>query len=222
MNITNEQVTTYINSFYKPLNPQLAALRAEAEENLVPIILRETEAYILSLLRISKPLRILEIGTAIGYSAICFALTNPETTVTSLEVSEEMFHAATQNIEKAGLSNRITVMHGDAIDSLESLKDSIENISTDGYDLVFIDAAKGQYLKFWEGSVPLCKPGAIILSDNVLLKARTASDEYITLKKHKTPAVRMRAYLQHITNLEDVETTVLAIGDGVSVSILRG
>lgn len=222
MNITNEQVTTYINGFYKPLNPQLAALRAEAEENHVPIILRETEAYILSLLRMIKPLRVLEIGTAIGYSAICFALANEKTTVTSLEVEEEMFHAARENIEKAGLSDRITVLHGDAIDSLEALAETMGDSSAEGYDLVFIDAAKGQYLKFWEGSIPLCKPGAVILSDNVLLKARTASDEYITLKQHKTPALRMRAYLQHITSLEDAETTILAIGDGVSVSILRG
>jgi len=87
--------------------------------------------------------------------------------------------------------------------------------------MVFIDAAKGQYKEFWNGCIDLCKEGAVIISDNVLLKARTASDEYVTDKRHKTSVRRMREYLQYINNLDYAETAVLSVGDGVAVSIIK-
>jgi len=222
MNITNDKVTEYLEGLYQPLNDYLRILRADAEEQHVPIILRETEACILNIIRIKKPHRILEIGTAVGYSALCFAAASPESEIVSLEVSEDMYRTAAGNIEQCGLSGRIHIRLGDAVESLKELKDSITNVDSEGFDLVFIDAAKGHYKEFWDGSIPFCRKGAVILSDNVLLKARTASDEYVTEKRHKTSVKRMREFIKYITELDYAETAVLSVGDGVAVSILRG
>lgn len=222
MNITNDRVTEYLDGIYQPLNGDLKLLRADAEEHRVPIILRETEACILNIIRMKKPRRILEIGTAVGYSALCFAAAFPETEIVSLEVSEEMYRTASANVDRCGLSGRIQIKLGDAVESLKELSGSVTDVDTAGFDLVFIDAAKGHYKEFWDGSIPLCRKGAVILSDNVLLKARTASDEYITEKRHKTSVKRMREFIEYITKSDYADTAVLSVGDGVAVSVLRG
>ena len=220
MNIINDKVTTYLDNLYRPLNDFLGQLRADSEEKHIPIILRDTETCIMNIIQIKRPLKILEIGTAVGYSAICFAEALPEMKIVSLEVSEDMNCIAAQNIEKCGLSNRIRIILGDAVDSLKSLKDSIKDPETDGFDLVFIDASKGHYKEFWDGSIPLCKKDAVIISDNVLFKAQTVSDEYVTEKRQKTMVKRMREYIQYITNLDYAETAVLSVGDGIALSVL--
>lgn len=222
MNITNDRVTEYLDGLYQPLNDDLKLLRSDAEEHHVPIILRETEACILNIIRMKKPRRILEIGTAVGYSALCFAAASPETEIVSLEVSEEMFRTASANVDRYGLDRRIQIKLGDAVESLKELSGSMTDVDTSGFDLVFIDAAKGHYREFWDGSIPLCRKGAVILSDNVLLKAWTASDEYVTEKRHKTSVKRMREYIEYITKLDYADTAVLSVGDGVAVSVLRG
>ena len=222
MIITNDRVTEYLEGLYQPLSDDLKKLRADAEERHVPIILRETEAYILNIIRMKKPRRILEIGTAVGYSAICFAEASPETEIVSLEVSEEMYRTASTNVERFALSNRIQIKLGDAVESLKELSSSITDVESAGFDLIFIDAAKSHYKEFWDGSIPLCRKSAVILSDNVLLKATTASDEYITEKRHKTSVKRMREFIEYITKLDYADTAVLSVGDGVAFSVLRG
>ncbi|MEL7655866.1 MAG: O-methyltransferase [Bacillota bacterium] len=222
MNIVNEKVTAYLDNLYRPVNEFLGQLRVDAEEKKVPIILKDTETSILNIIRMKKPRRILEIGTAVGYSAICFAQVSPEAEIISLEVSEEMYLIATENIEKCGLTNRIQIKLGDAVEGLRDMKVSIANPESDGFDLVFIDASKGHYKEFWDGSIPLCKKDAVILSDNVLFQARTVSDEYVTEKRQKTMVRRMREYIQYITNLDYADTAVLSVGDGIAVSVLRG
>lgn len=221
MNITNEKVTEYLEALYQPLSKAIELMRADAEEQHVPIILRETEAFILNIIRMKKPRRILEIGTAVGYSAICFALASPKTEIVSLELSEEMVRIATENVKQNGLSNRIRIILGDAAESLNELKGNITDVDSEGFDLVFIDAAKGHYREFWDGSIPLCRNDAVIVSDNVLLKARTASDEYVTEKRHKTSVRRMRDFIEYITKLKYADTAVLSVGDGVAVSVLN-
>jgi predicted O-methyltransferase YrrM len=227
MNITNDHVTEYLEGLYRPLNNELEKIRADAEGRDIPIIVKETEAFLLNILRMTKPRRILEIGTAVGYSAICFAAVLPETEIVSLEHSEKMVRAALANIERCGLSERIRIMHGDAVESLKELKNTAEasiggNDGTSGFDLVFIDAAKSYYRKFWDHSVPLCRKDAVVISDNVLLKARTASDEYITERRQKTSVRRMREFIKYILNLDYAKTAVLPLGDGVAVSVLTG
>lgn len=222
MNIVNDKVTEYLDSFYRPVNDFLKILRAEAEEKGIPIIQRDTEACILNLIRIKNPRRILEIGTAAGYSAICFAAAFPQTEIVSLEVNKDLYGAALTNIEKCGLSDRIHVKLGDAVESLRELGEAMSHVDSAGFDLVFIDAAKSHYKKFWDGSIPLCREGAMILSDNVLLKGRTASDEYVTEKRQKTSVRRMREYIKYITKSGYADTAVLPLGDGIAVSVLRG
>jgi predicted O-methyltransferase YrrM len=221
MNITNDKVTEYLEALYQPLSKTIELLRADAEEQHIPIILRETEACILNIIRMKKPRRILEIGTAVGYSAICFATASPQTEIISLELSEEMVCIATENVKQHDLSNRIRIMAGDAAESLNELKGSIADVDSEGFDLVFIDAAKGHYREFWDGSIPLCRRDAVIISDNVLIKARTASDEYVTEKRQKTSVRRMREFIEYITKLDYADTAVLSVGDGVAVSVLN-
>lgn len=220
-NIINNKVNSYIHSLYKPLNTDLQRLRQDAEEKKIPVILRETESYIFNMVRIKKPQRILEIGTAVGYAAIFLATALPEAEIVSLEVNDNMYRKAVDNIERFGLSDRICVKLGDAIKSLDELGNEIKKNDLEGFDFIFIDASKSFYKEFWEGSIPLCRKGAVILSDNVLLKARTASDEYITDRRQKTNVRRMRKFIDYIMESKKADTAILTVGDGVAVSVLK-
>jgi len=221
MNITNDRITEYLNEFYRPLSGELAKLRESAEERMIPVISKDTEALLLNIIRIKKPGRILEIGTAVGYSAICFASASPGTEVIGLESSSSMCREATENAARFGLAERIKIMEGDALESLKLLAAGMKDADSEGFDLVFIDAAKSFYRDFWDASIPLCRKGAVIISDNVLLNARTASDEYITKRRQKTSVRHMREYLQYIAGSKEAHTAVLPVGDGVAVSVLK-
>lgn len=221
MNITNDVVTEYLEGLYRPMNEELGRLREIAEKHNVPIILRDSETFILNIIRMKKPARILEIGTAMGYSAICFAEASQAAEIISLERSENMIRYALSNIQKFGLTDRIRVKQGDALESLKEIGSAITDVETQGFDLIFIDAAKSFYKKFWDGCIPLCRKEAVILSDNVILKGRTASDEFITERRQKTSVRHMREYLSYITKLDYAETAVLPVGDGIAVSVLK-
>ena len=170
MNITNGIITAFINTFYKNDNKDLQELRAFAEAQHVPIILRDTEGLLMNLLRIKKPQRILEIGAAVGYSACCFA-EGCGCQVVTIESNPETFEIAKNNIENMGFSDRVEVRSGDARDVLvqmaeeEAAKDDPEG----GFDVVFIDAAKSHYKAFWDLALPLCNDDAMIICDNVLM-----------------------------------------------------
>ena len=221
MNIINDKVTEYLEGLYRPVNEDLNSLRIEAENREIPIILRDTEGLLLNFLRIKRPRRILEIGAAVGYSAICFSAVLPEAEIVSLERSEKMYLKALENVERFGLDRRIRIQKGDAVEILQEMKARVADQEQEGFDLVFIDAAKSCYRAFWDCSVPLCRKGAVIISDNVLIKARTASDEFITERRQKTSVRRMREYLSYITRLPYADTAVIAVGDGVAVSVLK-
>lgn len=214
MNIINETITAYIDGLYHPVSAALAELRETAETEHVPIILRDTEGFLLNLVRMKRPAAVLEIGTAVGYSAACMAQAFEGCHVTTIEADPEMAAAAQRNIKGLGLSSRIQVLTGQGQDVLEQLEGS--------FDFVFIDAAKSHYRKFWDKSLPLCRPDAVIVCDNVLMKAMTASDEYDPKKKYKTSIRNMREFLAYITSTENADTAVLPIGDGVSISVLKG
>ncbi len=214
MNIVNDKVTAYIDGLYRPINPAFAELRKQAEAVHTPIVLRDMEGFLLNLVRMKRPAAILEIGTAIGYSAACMAYAFEGCQITTIESNPQMAATAEKNLKNLGVSHRIEILQGQAQEVLERLER--------GFDFVFIDAAKSRYREFWDKSLPLCNPGAAILCDNVLMQAMTVSDEYDRRNKHRTSIRNMREFLAYITDIRGIDTAVLPIGDGVSLSILKG
>ena len=219
-NITDRRVGAFIDKMNVTENRILEEFRRNAEENRVPIILRETEGLLKSLLRLKKPAQLLEIGTAVGYSACVFADTCG-CRVTSIEADEAMADKAVRNIESLGFASHIRVLRGDGRDVLRRLHREESEVEDGKYDMVFIDAAKSHYREFWDLFLPLLKPDALIVCDNVLMKGMTASDEFDTRGRYKTSIRKMREFLDYITGLEYAKTAVLASGDGISVSIIE-
>lgn len=215
-NITNEVVTKYINRFYQPLTPALGALRQEAEQAEVPIILKETEQYLKTMLVVVKPQRILEIGCAVGYSAMFFAACCGAEVVT-IEKDPETYETACANLRRLGYEDRVTILCGDGEEAVNQLKQ--EEITP--FDLVFIDAAKSHYQRFMEAVLPVCSPDAVIICDNVLFKAKVADDSYDPSGKHKTNIRKMRAFLEYIMKHPQMDSSILAVGDGISVTKRR-
>lgn len=218
MNITNNIITAYINNLYECKNQKLLELRAFAEEKRVPIILKDTEGLLLSLLKIKKPKRMLEIGAAVGYSACCFA-DGCGCEVTTIEADKETYEIAVNNVKNLGFEEKVNVLCGDARDVMEKL--AVDISENERYDVVFIDAAKSHYKAFWDLALPLCKDDALIICDNVLMKGMTASDEYDPNKKYKTSIRKMREFIKYITGLEYADTCILPVGDGISISVIN-
>ena len=218
MNITNSMITAYINTLYSSGNPKLKELRRFAEEKRVPIILKDTEGLLLSLLKIKKPKKLLEIGAAVGYSACCFA-DGCGCSVTTIEADKEAFEAAKNNVENLGFADQVQVLYGDARDVLAKLAEEMDS-EEKLFDVVFIDAAKSHYRSFWDLAAPLCRKDALIICDNVLMKGMTASDEYDTNRKYKTSIRKMREFIKYITGLDYADTCILPVGDGVSLSVI--
>lgn len=215
-NITNDIVTEYINGFYQPASPELGTLRLEAEAEKVPIILKETESFLRVMLSIAAPRRILEIGCAVGYSAMFFtAVTGAQ--VVTIEKDPEMAAKASANIKRLGYEDKIRIVEGDGEEGVNALFEQGE----EPFDMVFIDAAKSHYKRFLEASWKLCRQGTVVISDNVLFKARIASDIYDPTGKHKTNIKKMREYVDFITSDPRMETSIIACGDGVSVSKIK-
>ncbi|MBQ2897338.1 MAG: O-methyltransferase [Clostridia bacterium] len=182
-----------------------------ANKNDVPIIHKEMKAFLEVLCKVKKPDRILEIGSAIGYSASCMALACGNCCqITTIERDSDMTTLAINNFEKLGLSDQIRIIEGDAVEVLSCL--------TSKYDMIFIDAAKGYYNEFFEYAINLINDGGLIISDNVLYKGMTAEDS-IVKRRQKTIVGRMREYLIMLCNHKKLTTSVIPIGDGVAVSI---
>ncbi|MEG0292208.1 MAG: O-methyltransferase [Anaerovoracaceae bacterium] len=215
-NITNKKITDYTDSLFKGLNKKFNDLRIYAEENNIPIIQKETESLLISILQMTRPKNVLEIGTAIGYSASVMAEIINDAKIITLERSEFMYDAAIKNIEDLGHDENIDIIFGDAREELEILA---QNSSS--FDLVFIDAAKSHYMKFWEEIRKMTKSGSIVICDNVLQRGMTVDSVYDTHDKHRTNIKNMREFLEYITSLEDVHTSILAVGDGVSISYIK-
>lgn len=217
-NITNDKVTEYICQYYHPENGELAHLREIGERDNVPIILKETEMILTTLLNLKKPTKILEIGTAIGYSSIYFATMCPEAEIYTIEKNEQMLQAARHNIKEAGLDNRIHSLYGDGQEQIDKLRDQ----GICDFDFVFIDAAKSHYRRFFDAALSVSTPDAILVSDNVLQRGMTVADEYDTHGKHKTNSRNMREFVEYICNDPSMHTSLMSIGDGLAISTLRG
>lgn len=193
----------------------LSKIKEEALLNHVPILMDESMNLIEVILKLKKPNKILEVGSAVGYSAICFSkyLTGDNSKIKTIELNEERFKVAVSNINKMQLEDKIEIINADATKYLATIPDD------EKYDVCFIDAAKGQYNVFLEQALRLTKSGGIIIADNVLWKGRVLG-EY-NEHRHRTAVTRLRTYLKTISENDKLESKVFNIGDGVAVSFVK-
>ncbi len=210
--IVDERMATYLNSLGPDLTPQLAAVEEKAREEYVPIIRKETQNFLRWLLMVQKPQRILEVGTAVGFSAMLMAEYDPaDCHITTIENYEKRIPIAKANFKAAGLEERITLLEGDAAQILPTLEGE--------FDFIFMDAAKGQYPAFWPQVKRLLAPGGMVVTDNVLQDGDIIESHYAVTRRNRTIYKRMREYLYTITHDPDLTTTILPVGDGIALTI---
>ncbi len=212
--ITDERITAYINSLDSGDGPVCDAIAREAVANRVPIIRRETAALLKTMVAMKQPVRILEVGTAVGYSALLMTRVMPaDAHITTIEKFEKRIPIAKENFVKAGVEDRITLLEGDAGEILAGLEGP--------YEFIFMDAAKGQYIHWLPDIIRLLTPGGVLMSDNVLQDGTIVESRYAVERRDRTIHVRMREYLYTLKHREELETTILPIGDGVAISVLK-
>ncbi|MFI3176547.1 MAG: O-methyltransferase [Eubacteriales bacterium] len=210
--IVDERMVAFINSLDAGHTKELEALEAYAIETYVPIIRREMQSLLKLLLAIKQPKSILEVGTAIGFSTLLMSEYAPtDCHITTIENYEKRIPIAKKHIKEAGKEERITLIEGDATQVLQELKGS--------YDFIFMDAAKAQYINFLPHAIRLLEPGGILISDNVLQEGEIIESRYAINRRKRTIHSRMREYLYELKHNEALETAILPVGDGVSVSV---
>ncbi len=210
--ITDERLASFINSFNSDYDEILTAIRKEAEEGDVPIIRTESAEFMKLLMLINKPVDVLEIGTATAYSAIFMAKhTPPETHITTIENYPPRIELAKVNIARANMADKITLLEGDANEILGTLNTT--------FDFIFMDAAKGQYSSFYDKCIPLLKTGGILLCDNVLQDGDVLESRFTITRRNRTIHSRMREFLYTIKHDSRLETAIMNIGDGMSLSV---
>ena len=213
--IVNERIISYIHSLEQSRGPFLDELRTYAEANRVPIIRREVESFLEVLLSIQRPETILELGTAIGYSAIFMGRCVCENSrIVTIENYEKRILSAKENIKKAGMEKKICLIEGDALEEMKKMR-------SETFDFIFIDAAKAQYIYFLQEAVRLLRTGAVLVADNVLQEGDLIESRYTVTRRDTTIHARMREYMYEVKNREDLVTTVVPIGDGMTVSVKR-
>lgn len=211
--ITYDYMQEYIRSLIPESTGKYLELEKFAEEHMVPIVQEETARFLEFIVSMKKPLKILELGTAIGYSAILMyesSKTNPK--ITTIERDEKMIELAQENFTKYGLAEQIEIKQGDCLEVLENLNDS--------YDLIFMDAGKGHYNHFLPHCLRLLAEDGIIVADNVLFRGMVASDELVKRRKI-TIVKRMREYLELVSKDKNLITSVIPMGDGIAVTKRR-
>ena len=212
--IVDERLVTFINSFDSGNTEELDQIEKEAVETYVPIIRKEMQSFLKMLLAIKKPVRILEVGTAIGFSAILMAEYNPaDCRITTIENYEKRIPIARENFKRTGKAHQITLLEGDAAEVLKTLEEP--------FDFIFMDAAKGQYVHFMPEVLRLLKKDGILVSDNVLQDGDIIESRYVVTRRNRTIHKRMRDYLYQLTHHEDLVTSILPIGDGITVSVKK-
>ena len=188
---------------------ELEKIKKKALEDKVPIIMDDTLEVVAKILTEIKPNKILEIGTAVGYSAICFSEYLQENgKIDTIERDTERVKEARENIKKAEVEDKINIYEGDAVEILPTLNDE--------YDVVFIDAAKGKYPFFLNQALRMIRQGGVIIADNVLYKGYVMSD--YNKHKQRTAVRNLREYIAEITNNDKLETEILEVGDGLAIS----
>ena len=209
-NINEDYIEDYIRSITPANKDYLIQLEEYAHNNHVPIIEPEVAQLLKVLLKSNKPKNILEIGTAIGYSALVMAeSTESNTRITTIERNEDMISLAKENISNSPYREKIKILQGDAEEILPHLSET--------YDFIFLDAAKGQYLDFFNYCSSYLEPGGMIVSDNVLFKGMVATDDLV-IRRKRTIVNRLRTFLKHINELDGYTSCVMPLGDGVALT----
>lgn len=210
--IIDERMTAFIHSFDKGNSAFLDELERFSLETDVPIIRKDMQVLLKFLLALQKPKQILEVGTAIGFSALLMSEYAPrDCTITTIEKYEKRIPVAKENFRKAEAENRIILLEGDAAEILQELPGP--------YDFIFMDAAKGQYIHFLPEVLRLLSPGGLLISDNVLQDGDVLQSRFAVTRRNRTIHSRMREYLYTLTHHEQLETTILPVGDGVTLSV---
>ncbi len=213
--IVDERITAYINTLEKELPSHLNELEKSALLEGVPIIRKETQTFLRFLLADKKPRRILEVGAAVGFSAILMSEYMPEDcNIITIEKVEMRLVKARTNIASAPKGNKITLLEGDALVLLKKLAMDKQN----SFDFIFLDAAKAQYMNFLPELIKLLTKGGLLVTDNVLQNGTVAESRYSITRRDRTIHTRMREYLYTITHMDEFETAVIPLGDGVTVS----
>lgn len=205
----------YIRDYLMAIEPDddiiIRTIRKEALNDNVPIIKSEVKNLLRWILGTYRPDKILEIGTAVAYSSIIMSdFINEDGYITTIERSEDMIKKAKENIKKADKENVITLLEGDAGDILTSIDDT--------FDIIFMDAAKGQYLTFLPECHRLLKKGGILICDNVLQNGTVAKSRFSVPRRQRTIHCRMREFLWELNHNKDFQTSILPIADGVTLS----
>lgn len=209
--IVNERVVSFIHSLNREDNVLINQIEQEAKEAEVPIVRPETRELLKVMELIQKPKRLLEVGTAVGFSSIYLSRYLPEGgTITTIENYPPRIAKAKENFALAGVEAQITLLEGDAAELLKELQEP--------YDMIFMDAAKGQYIHFLPEVLRLLAPGGVLISDNVLQDGDVLESHYAVSKRNRTIHSRMREYLYTIKHHPDLETAIVPIGDGVAIS----
>ena len=210
--ITDERLTAFINSLDTGNPAYLNELEKEARKTNVPIIRTETQSLLRTLIAVNRPERILEVGTAVGFSALCMSEYAPEgCQITTIEKYEKRIPVALENFRRFGKSGCIQLLAEDAAVALKKLKGS--------YDFIFMDAAKGQYMNFLPDVLRLLRTGGLMVSDNVLQDGDILESRYAVTRRDRTIHARMREYLYELKHNPLLVTSVLPVGDGVAVSV---
>ena len=206
-----DRITQYIHSLDRGHGAFCDQIAKTARAGRVPVIRKETAVFLQTMVASKQPKHILEVGTAVGYSALLMAQVMPEgTDIITIEKYEPRIPVAREHFEKAGMSDRITLLEGDAGAILKEL---------DGpFDFIFMDAAKGQYLNWLPLLLDLMPVGSVLISDNVLQDGDVVQSRFAVQRRNRTIHSRMREYLYELKNMEEFETAVIPIGDGVTIS----
>lgn len=210
--IVDERMVTFIHSLETENSEILETIEQEALDTFVPIIRKEMQSFLKVLLSIQKPLKILEVGTAVGFSAILMSEYVPEECrITTIEKYEKRIPIARENFKRAGKEKQITLLEGDALEILKGLDES--------FDFIFMDAAKGQYIYYMPEVIRLLKKGGILVSDNVLQDGDIIESRFAVERRNRTIHSRMREYLYELKHDDRLLTSIIPLGDGVAVSV---
>ena len=210
--ITDERIVTFINSLDTENSKILEDIEREARASDVPIIRREMQSFLKVLLTLQKPASILEVGTAVGFSALLMSeYTTDECRITTIENYEKRIPIARANFRRAGKEDRITLIEGDAAQVLKRLEGP--------YDFIFMDAAKGQYIHYLPDVMRLLADGGCLVSDNVMQDGDVIESRFAVERRNRTIHARMREYLYELKHREELVTSILPLGDGVAVCV---
>lgn len=210
--IVNERIVSFINSLDQGDSEICTLIEKEAREDHVPIIRKEMGAFLKVLLTMKSPKRILEIGTAVGYSSILMSEhIDEDARITTIENYDKRIPIAKANIKRAQKEHLITLLEGDALEILKTLSGS--------YDFIFLDAAKAQYITILPDILRLLEKDGILITDNVLQEGDIIESRYAVTRRNRTIYERMREYLYAVTHHEALQTSIVPIGDGITLSV---